>query len=252
MKLLRVFVAVALLFSVSLAQNKKETKAEPKTKTESKAKDEVALKTQTDSISYAIGQNICMQLKSLELNMDIISKSIKDGAESKSALTQDKIMAVLTAFQTKMQEKQAAAAKEQEEAKKAASAKNKAEGEKFLAENKTKEGVQVTASGLQYKVLAKGTGTVSPKDTNTVKVHYVGTLLDGTEFDSSVKRGQPAEFPLNQVIKGWTEGVQLMHVGDRYQFFIPSELAYGDNGAGQLIGAGATLIFEVELLEIVK
>ena len=246
MKLLRIFVAVALLFSVSLAQNKKETKAEPK------AKDEVVLKSQSDSVSYAIGQNICMQLKSLNLNLDLISRSIKDGAESKSALPQEKIMQVLTAFQSRMQEKQAVATKQQEEMKKEAAAKNKADGAKFLEENKTKEGVKVTASGLQYKILKTGTGTVSPKDTNTVKVHYVGNLLDGTEFDSSVKRGQPAEFPLNQVIKGWTEGVQLMHVGDKYQFFIPSELAYGDNGAGQLIGPGATLIFEVELLEIVK
>ena len=250
MKLLRIFMAVTLLFSVSLAQNKKETKAEAKK--ESKAADEVVLKTTTDSVSYAIGQNICLQLKSMDLDMNLISRSIKDGAENKTALTQDKIMSVLQAFQTRMQEKQAAAAKEQESKKKESAVKNKADGEKFLAENKSKEGVKTTASGLQYKIIKTGTGTVSPKDTSNVKVHYVGTLLDGTEFDSSVKRGQPAEFRLNQVIKGWTEGVQLMHVGDKYQFFIPSELAYGDNGAGQLIGPGATLIFEVELLDILK
>ncbi len=256
MKLLRLFIVFTLLFSVAIAQNKKEAKADNKAKTETKkevkANDAVVLKTENDSVSYAIGQNICMQLKSLNLNMELISRSILDGAADNSCLNQEKIMAVLTKFQTKMQEQQAAAQKQQEEVKKEAAAKNKAEGEKFLAENKTKEGVKVTASGLQYKVLKLGTGTVSPKDTSTVKVHYVGTLLDGKEFDSSVKRGQPAEFPLNQVIKGWTEGVQLMHVGDKYQFFIPSDLAYGDNGAGQIIGPGSTLIFEVELLEIVK
>lgn len=250
MKLLRLFIVFTILFSVAIAQNKKEAKAE--SKKETKSKDEIVLKTENDSVSYAIGQNIYMQLKSLNMNMELISRSILDGAANKPFLNQDAIMKVLTKFQTKMQEQQAAAQKQQEEVKKEASSKNKVEGEKFLSENKAKEGVKVTASGLQYKVLKLGTGTVSPKDTSTVKVHYVGTLLDGKEFDSSVKRGQPAEFPLNQVIKGWTEGVQLMHVGDKYQFFIPSELAYGDNGAGQLIGPGATLIFEVELLEIVK
>lgn len=249
MKLLKLFVVVAVLFSVTIAQNKKEAK---ETKTKTAPVTEVSLKTQMDSCSYAIGQNIFLQLKSLDLDLDIVAKSIKDGIENKSVLTQDQIMKVLQAFQTQMQEKQAATMKEQEEQKKVAAEKNKAEGAKFLEENKTKEGVKVTASGLQYKVLTQGKGTVTPKDTSTVKVHYKGTLLDGTEFDSSYKREQAAEFPLNGVIKGWTEGVQLMHVGDKFQFFIPSELAYGDNGAGQLIGPGATLIFEVELLDIIK
>ena len=122
-------------------------------------------------------------------------------------------------------------------------------GESFLQENATKEGVHVTPSGLQYKVLMDGTGR-SPKATDTVKVQYRGTLLDGTEFDSSYKRNQPIEFALNQVIPGWTEGVQLMSEGAKYEFYIPSNLAYGRRGAGGVIGPDETLIFEVELLKV--
>lgn len=122
-------------------------------------------------------------------------------------------------------------------------------GEKFLTENATKEGVVTTASGLQYKVLTEGTGK-SPKATDTVLVHYAGTLLNGTEFDSSYRRKEPIEFPLNRVIAGWTEGVQLMKEGSKFRFFIPSKLAYGTRGAGRDIGPNETLIFEVELLKV--
>jgi FKBP-type peptidyl-prolyl cis-trans isomerase len=132
----------------------------------------------------------------------------------------------------------------------AATAENSKKGLEFLAKNKTKEGVKTTDSGLQYKVITLGKGA-KPKASDKVKVHYKGTLIDGTEFDSSYKRGVPAEFPLNGVIKGWTEGLQLMPVGSKFEFFIPSELAYGDR-APQTIGPNQTLIFEVELLEIVK
>ena len=122
-------------------------------------------------------------------------------------------------------------------------------GEKFLSENATKEGVVTTASGLQYKIITPGTGK-SPKATDTVLVHYAGTLINGTEFDSSYKRKEPIEFPLNRVIAGWTEGVQLMSEGAKFRFFIPSKLAYGARGAGGVIGPNQALIFDVELLEV--
>lgn len=122
-------------------------------------------------------------------------------------------------------------------------------GNEFLAQNKNQEGVKTTASGLQYQVLQQGSGTVHPKASDTVTVHYHGTLIDGTVFDSSVERGEPIAFPLNRVIKGWTEGVQLMVEGDKYRFFIPSELAYGNRSTGK-IGGGSVLIFDVELLKI--
>ncbi|MCK9621636.1 MAG: FKBP-type peptidyl-prolyl cis-trans isomerase [Methylobacter sp.] len=127
---------------------------------------------------------------------------------------------------------------------------NKAAGTAFLAENAKKPNIITTASGLQYEVLTPGTGTVSPKATDNVTVHYKGTTIDGTEFDSSYSRGEPATFPLNRVIAGWTEGVQLMKEGAKYRFFIPSELAYGEQGAGRAIGPNAALIFDVELIKI--
>jgi FKBP-type peptidyl-prolyl cis-trans isomerase FklB len=144
----------------------------------------------------------------------------------------------MMAFQKEVMAKQAEVAK-----------KNKAEGEAFLAENKKKEGVKTTASGLQYKVIKPGKGK-KPKSSDTVTVNYRGTLIDGTEFDSSYKRGQPATFQVSGVIPGWTEGLQLMEEGAKWQLFIPSNLAYGERGAGGVIGPNATLIFEVELLSI--
>nr|WP_250657106.1 FKBP-type peptidyl-prolyl cis-trans isomerase [Alkalimarinus coralli] len=134
-------------------------------------------------------------------------------------------------------------------ANKRVAAENKAKGAAFLAENAQKEGVKTTSSGLQYQILSEGSGTVNPRATDRVKVHYHGTLIDGSVFDSSIARGQPIEFGLNQVIKGWTEGLQLMVEGEKTRFFIPSNLAYGDRGAG-LIGPGSVLIFEVKLIAI--
>ncbi|TRW98519.1 FKBP-type peptidyl-prolyl cis-trans isomerase [Candidatus Methylobacter oryzae] len=129
-------------------------------------------------------------------------------------------------------------------------AENKAAGVAFLTENAKKPNIVTTASGLQYEILTPGTGTASPSATDNVTVHYKGTTIDGTEFDSSYSRGEPATFPLNRVIKGWTEGVQLMKEGAKYRFFIPSELAYGEQGAGRAIGPNAALIFDVELIKI--
>jgi FKBP-type peptidyl-prolyl cis-trans isomerase FkpA/FKBP-type peptidyl-prolyl cis-trans isomerase FklB len=135
-------------------------------------------------------------------------------------------------------------------ARKATGEKNAVEGKKFLEENKAKSGVKTTSSGLEYKVEKEGSGN-PPKETDTVKVNYRGTLINGTEFDSSYKRGQPATFPVNRVIKGWTEGLQMMKPGSKYQFFIPSDLAYGERGAGSDIGPNSVLLFDVELLEVV-
>jgi FKBP-type peptidyl-prolyl cis-trans isomerase FklB len=205
------------------------------------------LKTQKDKASYSIGVSIGKNLKDqkVEINTDILVKGLLDAyTGAKTQLTEKEMGDVLTQFQQEIM------AKAQEEAAKKGG-ENKSKGEKFLAENKNKPGVKTTPSGLQYSVISEGTGP-KPTASSTVKVHYTGKLIDGTTFDSSVDRGEPVEFPLNGVIKGWTEGVQLMSKGAKYKFYIPSELAYGDRGAGNAIGPNETLVFEVELLDIVK
>jgi FKBP-type peptidyl-prolyl cis-trans isomerase FklB len=209
------------------------------------AQDKPQLKDQKDKASYSIGYDIGSTFKkqNVELNADALFAGFKDALAAKeAALSKEEREKTLEAFQKEMMEKQVAASKE-------AATKNAAEGEKFLAENKNKEGVKTTASGLQYKVLKEGSGP-TPKETDTVVTNYKGTLLDGTEFDSSYKRNEPMTFPVNRVIKGWTEALQLMKPGAKYQLFIPSALAYGERGAGRDIGPNATLIFEVELLSI--
>lgn len=209
------------------------------------AQDKPQLKDQKDKASYSIGYDIGATFKkqNIDLNTDALMTGLKEGLAGKEGtLTKEERDKTLEAFQKEMMEKQVAASKE-------AATKNAAEGEKFLAENKKKEGVKTTASGLQYKVIKEGSGA-SPKETDTVVTNYKGTLLDGTEFDSSYKRNEPATFPVNRVIKGWTEALQLMKPGAKYQLFIPAALAYGERGAGRDIGPNATLIFEVELLSI--
>ncbi len=204
------------------------------------------LKTQKDKVSYAIGLDIGTGLKKneVEVDPDILVKAIKDVmAGKKPLMTDEEVKTTMTEFQKDLQAKQ-------QERTKAQGEKNKKEGEDFLAKNKTKEGVKTLPSGLQYKVITEGKGK-SPKATDTVTVQYRGTLIDGTEFDSSYKRGQPATFPVNGVIKGWTEALQLMKEGSKWQLFIPSDLAYGPNGTqGGPIGPNAVLIFEVELVSI--
>lgn len=198
-----------------------------------------------DSVSYSIGMNIANNLKAQKIEVDpiVVGQGMKDILDSgKTLMTETQAQEVMMAFQNQLKEKHDAMVKEQGE-------KNKKDGEAFLAENKKKEGIVALPSGLQYKVTTQGTGP-KPKATDTVSVHYRGTLLDGTEFDSSYKHGQPVTFPLNGVIKGWTDGVQLMPKGSKYQFFIPSDLAYGPNGMGNVIPPNATLIFEIELLSI--
>ncbi len=203
------------------------------------------LKDEKDKVSYSIGLNIGTNIKKdkIDINTDALMAGMKDGMSGgKPLMTEEQVKETMTAFSKSMMEKQAATAKE-------AATKNAAEGEKFLAENKNKEGVKTTSSGLQYKVVKEGSGE-SPKETDTVEVHYRGTLINGTEFDSSYKRNEPATFPVNRVIKGWTEALQLMKPGAKYQLFIPSNLAYAERGAGADIGPNETLIFEVELLNV--
>lgn len=196
-----------------------------------------------EKVGYSLGYMMAEGNKGQvdDLNLDAFETGFRDGYEEKeSALTQEQMQQVLVSYQEK---KQAEMIKEME----AKAASNKEEGQKFLAENKTKEGVQTTDSGLQYKVVKEGTGA-SPKATDMVKVHYEGKLIDGTVFDSSYERGEPIEFPLNQVIPGWTEGVQLMKKGAEYELYIPSDLAYGEAGTPG-IEPNSVLIFKVELLD---
>ncbi len=225
------------------------TQKAPATKTGPAAKPRtqpvLTLKTQKDKVSYALGANLGMNLhkQSVEVDPAIVLRGLKDAlAAGKMLLTDDEARAALMQLQADVRN-------EQQEKMKVAGEMNKKEGVEFLAANKTKEGVVTLPSGLQYKILTEGTGP-KPAASDTVVCNYRGTLISGTEFDSSYKRGQPASFPVNGVIKGWTEALQLMPVGSKWQLFVPAELGYGDRGAGGEIGPGATLIFEVELLSI--
>src|SRR2546423_13657577 len=180
-----------------------------------------------------------MKRQNVDVNQDAFTAGFKDAlAGRKPLMTEQEVREAMMAFEKDMQQKQNDAAQ-----------KNSADAQKFMTENKSKEGVKTTASGLQYKVMKEGNGA-QPKSSDTVTVNYRGTLLDGTEFDSSYKRGQPATFPLGGVIKGWTEGLQLMKVGSKYQFFIPAALAYGDHAPTPQIPPGSALIFEVELMDV--
>ena len=198
------------------------------------AQENLALKSQKDKVSYIIGMDIGTNLKkqSIDIDSNILAKGVKDALSGgKPLLTEQEIQETMIAFQKEVMEKQ------------------KKRGEAFLAENKNKEGVKTLPSGLQYKVIKAGTGK-TPKLNNTVTTHYRGTLIDGTEFDSSYKRGQPVSFPVSGVIPGWTEALQLMQEGAKWQLFIPPNLGYGERGAGGVIGPNATLIFEMELISI--
>jgi FKBP-type peptidyl-prolyl cis-trans isomerase FklB len=202
-------------------------------------------KTQKEKVSYSIGVNLGKNMKTQGIDIDqgLLSQGIKDGFNNSKTVMSDKEMEeTMTTFQQEMMGKMQAKQKIDGD-------KNAKEGEVFLAANKKKEGVVTLPSGLQYKILKAGNG-VKPTESQTVKCHYRGTLIDGKEFDSSYKRGEPTEFPVTGVIKGWTEALQLMPVGSKWQLFIPSDLAYGSNGAGQVIGPNATLIFDIELLSI--
>jgi FKBP-type peptidyl-prolyl cis-trans isomerase FklB len=205
------------------------------------AQDNLVLKNQKDKMSYIIGMDIGNNLKkqSIDVEPNILAKGVKDALTGgKPLLTEQEIRETMTAFQNEMRVKQEVVAR-----------KNKEQGDAFLAENKKKEGVKTLQSGLQYKVIKVGVGK-KPKLNDYVTTHYRGTLIDGTEFDSSYKRGQPATFQVSGVIPGWTEALQLMETGAKWQLFIPPNLAYGERGSGGVIGPNATLIFEIELISI--
>ena len=211
------------------------------------AQDKLDLKDAKVKSSYAIGADIGWNMKRQEVDLDgkALAAGIVDALTGKPQMTDEDIKAAIAEFRTAMMTKM-------EAKQKISGEKNVKESEAFLAANAKKEGVKTTASGLQYKVMKSGTGKVSPKPTDTVKVHYHGTLMDGSVFDSSVERKEPAEFPLNAVIPGWTEGLQLMKEGDKFQFVLPSKLAYGEQSPSPKIGPNSTLVFEVELLSIGK
>jgi FKBP-type peptidyl-prolyl cis-trans isomerase len=211
----------------------------------------LVLKTDKDKESYAIGLNIGKSIHrdGVEVDPNILSRGVKDAlSDAKPALTDDEAKAVMTSLQTRVRKQQAEQAQVAAEAAKKVGEANKEAGDAFLAANKTKEGVVTLPSGLQYKILTEGTGP-KPTATDTVVCNYKGNLLDNTEFDSSYKRNQPLTIPVSGVIKGWTEALQLMPVGSKWQLFVPSDLAYGPAAKGP-IAANSTLIFEVELLSI--
>jgi len=196
------------------------------------------MKTQKDTVSYGIGLNIGKNLKaqSIDIDPNLLLQGVKDQmAGAKTLITEEQAQAAIMSMQ------QQGMAKQLE--------KNKKEGEAFLAENKKKDGVKITASGLQYKIIKDGTGP-KPKADSRVTVNYRGTLVDGTEFDSSFKRGQPAEFAVSEVVKGWSEAMQMMSVGSKWEIYFPPDLGWGERGAGAAVPPNATVIFEVELLGI--
>ena len=209
------------------------------------AGESLVLKSQKDKMSYIIGMDLGrnFQKQAIDIDPDILAQGIKDGLSGgKALLSEQEARETLAAFQAEMVAKQTEVAKKMGE-------RNKKEGEAFLAENQKKEGVKTLPSGLQYRVIQAGTGK-SPKAADEVTAHYRGTLIDGTEFDSSYRRGKPETLPVGGVIAGWTEALQLMQEGAKWQLFVPSNLAYGERGAGRDIGPNATLIFEIELISI--
>ena len=240
---LTILSLILMTGSVVFAQSKKELQAEVNqlktTIEEMKKPKEIMIDSEHKKVSYGLGVLMASNLKTQggdSLDLESLTSGIKDALLARPLkVSEQEAMAIVQPYMMKAMEKKTAKMKE--------------EGVKFCNENKSKEGVTVTSSGLQYKVLTKGTGKM-PTAANNVTVHYTGRLINGTVFDSSVERGQPANFGVNQVIAGWTEALQLMHEGDKWLLVIPSELAYGERGAGGQIPPHSTLIFEVELIKV--
>lgn len=229
-------IALVIAGTTAFGQKSKDKKSK-----NSKNKTEMTLNTEIDTVSYSIGVNIAENLSNQGfdgLNIDALAKGMMDYLNANDlAISKEQGEQILQGY---MQRKAMEAAN-----------KNKEEGEKFLAENGKKEGIITLASGMQYEIIQEGNGPI-PTANDRVKTHYHGTLIDGTVFDSSVQRGQPATFGVMQVIKGWQEALQLMPVGSKWRLYIPYDLAYGERGAGGDIGPFATLVFDIELIEIVK
>lgn len=241
-----IVLAAAILVTASLSAQQKKSAVK---RTNGVASTAVLLKTQNDSLSYSIGMSLASFYKQqgiTNINTAVLNRAINDINTGKAQLTEEQMSNCVNNF---MQQRQQQKMAESRKANAGIIEANHKAGEAFLAANKAKPGVVTTASGLQYEVIKEGTGP-KPSATDKVKVHYHGTLLDGTVFDSSVDRGEPIEFPVNGVIQGWVEALQLMPVGSKWKLFIPSNLAYGDAGAGPKITPGSTLVFEVELLGI--
>ena len=242
------FAAVLTLLGTAAAQQDNSQPAQPDAAPPAKhsaAKGASALGTAKEKQSYAIGMNLGENLKSQSVDVDpnLLLRGLKDSlAGGKTLLTDDEEHATLTELQTALRKAQAQKLQK-------AGEKNKKDGDAFLAANKSKPGVVTLPSGLQYKILHAGTGP-KPTASDTVSCNYRGTLIDGTEFDSSYKRGEPSAFPVSGVIKGWTEALQLMPVGSKWQLFVPASLAYGERAPSALMGPNATLLFEVELVSI--
>jgi FKBP-type peptidyl-prolyl cis-trans isomerase FklB len=242
--LVLVFLTVMLVNAAE--ENAQKDANEPKIVAQATAEKAEILKTEKEKVSYIIGTQIARQFKAqqVEVDLDKLMMGLKDAIEGdKLVMSQDEMQTVYKAWQTKMRAKIAAEKKKE-------AAENLAAGTAFLEANKAKEGVKTLPSGLQYKIIEEGTGNTPTAD-DKVKTHYRGTLIDGTEFDNSYKRNRPAEFAVKGVIKGWTEALQLMKEGAKWELYIPANLAYGERGRPN-IPPNSTLIFEIELLEIVK
>jgi FKBP-type peptidyl-prolyl cis-trans isomerase FklB len=251
MKRIRITLVALLLFSAfaSYAED-----AKPSPSSAANPPSTSSFKEEKDKISYSLGVDIgrTLQKFQLDLNESALSQGIADVLDKKPmAMTDAELQQTLQAFQQKMMQQQQEAMSKKQDEMKVVAEKNKADGKKFLEDNVKKTGVKSTASGLQYKVVKEGSGD-KPTDADVVETNYRGTTIDGKEFDSSAKHGSSFSFPVNGVIKGWSEALKMMPVGSKWELYVPSDLAYGDEGYGEDIPPGSTLVFEVELLSIKK